>query len=101
MRLLIDLGNTRLKWASSDPVWQVGAAALRGREIAELLNDTWRELPTPTAVFMVSVADRQGGGGGGAWGEAAWRLWGGRGGAGGGGVRAGVGRADEALDHRR
>jgi|SRR3990172_2807470 type III pantothenate kinase len=74
MRLLIDLGNTRLKWASSDPVWQVGAAALRGREIAELLNDTWRELPTPTAVFMVSVADRQASEAVEQWVQAHWRL---------------------------
>jgi type III pantothenate kinase len=56
MRLLIDLGNTRLKWAASEPGWTLGAATLRGREIIELLDDAWQELPPPSVVVVVSVA---------------------------------------------
>jgi type III pantothenate kinase len=56
MHLLVDLGNTRLKWAAADPGWKVGAAVLQGREIDELLDDVWRELPAPGAAVIVSVA---------------------------------------------
>ena len=58
MRLLIDLGNTRLKWANADPGWHVGAAALHGRVTAELLDEIWQALPVPNVVAMVSVADQ-------------------------------------------
>jgi type III pantothenate kinase len=52
----------------------VGAAALRGREIAELLDDAWRELPAPRAVAMVSVADQQASDAVAQWVYARWRL---------------------------
>ena len=58
MRLLIDLGNTRVKWATADPGWRIGAAALHGHVVAELLDDIWRARPAPSVVAMVSVADR-------------------------------------------
>ena len=59
MRLLVDLGNSRLKWACSDPGWHVGAAALRDRDIAELLDEAWSDLPAASAVVMVSVASQR------------------------------------------
>jgi type III pantothenate kinase len=59
MRLLIDLGNTRLKWAAADPGWKVGAAVFHGRATAEFLDDIWQALPAPSVVAMVSVTDRQ------------------------------------------
>jgi len=59
MRLLIDLGNTRIKWATADPGWQVGAAALRGRAVAELLDEIWGDMPVPAAVVMVSVTESE------------------------------------------
>jgi type III pantothenate kinase len=55
MRLLVDLGNSRLKWARSDPGWRVGAATLHGRDIAELLDEAWSDLPAANAVVVVSV----------------------------------------------
>src|SRR5258706_2896876 len=57
MRLLIDLGNSRLKWALSDTgEWRTGALAHRGHEINPLLDDAWAELSMPTMVVMASVA---------------------------------------------
>lgn len=57
MRLLVDLGNTRLKWASSGAGrWRAGATAYRDMSMNELLEDTWGGLPAPTAVVMASVA---------------------------------------------
>jgi type III pantothenate kinase len=58
MRLLVDLGNSRLKWACSDPGWHVGSTALHG-DIAGVLDDVWRALPAPNLVAMVSVAPRE------------------------------------------
>lgn len=56
MRLLVDLGNTRLKWAAADPGWKLGAAVLQGHEIGDLLGHAWCALPVPSAVVIVSVA---------------------------------------------
>lgn len=57
MQLLVDLGNTRLKWAvAGAAAWQPAAAAVRDRAIDELLDEVWGELPAPSAVVVVSVA---------------------------------------------
>lgn len=57
MRLLIDLGNTRLKWAVSGAgEWRTGVVAHRGQEISRLLDDAWMGLSAPTGVVLVSVA---------------------------------------------
>jgi len=58
--LLIDLGNTRLKWAQSGPgCWLPGAAVHRGRDMAEVLEQAWAELPKPERVVLASVAAPQ------------------------------------------
>lgn len=55
MRLLIDLGNTRLKWAQSDAnQWHTGAALYGGRDVNELLDECWGSV-APQLVAMVSV----------------------------------------------
>ncbi len=57
MRLLLDLGNSRLKWASSDSgEWRHGAAAYREQELDALLAEVWNGLAAPSAVLMVSVS---------------------------------------------
>lgn len=58
MRLLVDLGNTRLKWAVSNPGWDIGAATLRDGDVAALLDEAWSELPVPVAVVAASVASQ-------------------------------------------
>ena len=59
MRLLLDLGNTRLKWALEDEGrWQAqGAAAWN--EDPVLLASTWQTLPVPAAAFGASVVDAE------------------------------------------
>ncbi len=58
MRLLLDLGNTRLKW-----VMQKGADGFaRGAvgwdsDVAGTLRDAWRELPKPDDILGASVVD--------------------------------------------
>jgi type III pantothenate kinase len=57
MRLLIDLGNSRLKWVLSDTgEWRTGALAYRGHDVTQVLDDAWAVLPAPTTVVMASVA---------------------------------------------
>jgi type III pantothenate kinase len=55
--LLVDLGNTRLKWAqSASGCWLPGAAVHRDRGIGEVLDDAWAQLERPRRVMLVSVA---------------------------------------------
>jgi type III pantothenate kinase len=55
--LLVDFGNTRLKWAQSAPgCWLPGAIVHRGRDMAELLDTAWAPLERPARVVLVSVA---------------------------------------------
>lgn len=56
MYLLVDLGNSRLKWAVSDSDWRAAAAGHVGGDIPVLLDQVWSGLSAPTAVVMVSVA---------------------------------------------
>lgn len=59
MRLLLDLGNTRLKWALEDHVrWHAQGAAAWNEDLA-LLAATWQTLPAPTAAFGASVVDTE------------------------------------------
>lgn len=58
MRLLVDLGNTRLKWARSAPgVWHTGAIAYRDQEIDLVLDEVWGRNAVPSRVVMVSVGE--------------------------------------------
>lgn len=60
MTLLLDLGNTRLKWAwrKAGGLADGGAAAHRGRDLGALLDRHWGDLPVPSAVYAASVAPR-------------------------------------------
>ena len=62
MRLLLDLGNTRLKWAlqGHSPVWLArGAMEWQEAEAARGLTEAWADLPRPAAVFAASVVDSE------------------------------------------
>lgn len=58
MQLLIDLGNTRLKWAlaASGKTHARGAFAHAGAAIAPALEREWSGLPTVRAIYVASVA---------------------------------------------
>lgn len=60
MTLLIDVGNTRIKWALMRPagVEPGGSAVYCGCAPEALLAD-WTQLSTPTAVWAVSVASAE------------------------------------------
>lgn len=58
MKLLLDLGNTRLKWAlhQRGVVLGQGAVAWTG-SVADVLSSAWSGCPRPMAVFAASVVD--------------------------------------------
>jgi len=58
MRLLLDLGNTRLKWALRDgDAWHARGAVSWDSDVAAALRAAWRELPAPDDVMGASVVD--------------------------------------------
>lgn len=58
MRLLLDLGNTRLKWALRDgDGWHARGAVSWSEDVALALHHAWREHSAPTAAFGASVVD--------------------------------------------
>jgi len=57
MDLLIDLGNSRLKWALSAPgTWTAGSALHAGQNLAALLDGAWGRFEQPARVVLASVA---------------------------------------------
>jgi type III pantothenate kinase len=57
MKLLLDLGNTRLKWAlEADGHW-LAHGATAWNEGMDLLAASWQGLPRPAAAFGASVVD--------------------------------------------
>lgn len=62
MRLLLDMGNTRLKWAlqGDSSVWLArGALDWPDADMARGLAEAWMDLPRPAAVFAASVVDSE------------------------------------------
>ncbi|WP_329741467.1 type III pantothenate kinase [Dyella sp. A6] len=58
MRLLLDLGNTRLKWAlSGNDGWLARGAVAWDENLPDLLSTAWHGLPVPAAVLGASVVD--------------------------------------------
>jgi len=58
MRLLLDLGNTRLKWALREgSQWRGQGAVAWNDDVALVLHDAWRQVSRPDAVFGASVVD--------------------------------------------
>jgi type III pantothenate kinase len=57
MDLLVDLGNSRLKWALRDgDDWESAAAPLAG-DLEDVLEPVWGEYRRPARVVVASVAD--------------------------------------------
>lgn len=58
MRLLLDLGNTRLKWVLQDDAgWRERGALGWDSDVAGGLRDAWRALASPDDVLGASVVD--------------------------------------------
>lgn len=76
MTLLVDIGNSRLKWAHSRrrSIEPGGSIARGGDDLSAQLDEAWGELPAPRRVFVCSVAgddiDRQLAG----WVQAHWQV---------------------------
>ncbi len=57
MRLLVDLGNSRIKWAQSAPGhWHSDAVTHRGADLCALLDQAWKNIEAPRTVVVSSVA---------------------------------------------
>lgn len=57
MQLLVDLGNSRLKWAAHPScAWQPATVVHAGRDMSEVLDRAWGALGAPHALLAVSVA---------------------------------------------
>ncbi len=60
MRLLLDLGNTRLKWSARDATGELAHGAVAwSAPVADTLREAWRALPPADAVLGASVVDEQ------------------------------------------
>ena len=60
MRLLLDLGNSRLKWAcGAEPgtAWTASGSLLWSAPLAPALRDAWAGCSAPATVFAASVVD--------------------------------------------
>ncbi|WP_114241312.1 type III pantothenate kinase [Dyella sp. C9] len=58
MRLLLDLGNTRLKWALRDgDRWYAQGAVSWQDDVALALHQAWRDVPVPHDAFGASVVN--------------------------------------------
>ena len=58
MRLLLDLGNTRLKWAIvSAHTWLARGAVAWEEDVAAVLAAAWRQQARPQQIFGASVVD--------------------------------------------
>ena len=58
MKLLLDLGNTRLKWALCEGAdWCARGAVGWDSDVAAALREAWRELPAPAEATGASVVD--------------------------------------------
>ena len=59
MKLLLDLGNTRLKWAMvSADAWIERGAVAWDEDVAATLAQAWKGLAQPQRVLGASVARR-------------------------------------------
>jgi type III pantothenate kinase len=60
MNLLVDLGNTRIKWVLSGPdEWQPAARLREDRSTEKLLDEVWSGWVSPSKVVVASVANAE------------------------------------------
>lgn len=76
MLLLVDIGNTNLKWAFLAGTQLGESAALpHGGELPEVLRSRWRASPSrPSGIWVANVAGRALGEGLSAWADTQWGL---------------------------
>jgi type III pantothenate kinase len=56
MILLIDIGNTRIKWAHfQTKLSNLGSTTYKKENLLQLLNSFWKSFPRPTAVYIANV----------------------------------------------
>ena len=61
MMLLLDVGNTSVKWGISNAgsIEEAGCFMHRGNDVQALAQQSWAELRKPSAVYIASVAGEQ------------------------------------------
>lgn len=58
MNLLVDLGNSRIKWAQSGPgLWRTAANLMPSQAIGTMLDRLWADLSAPEKVVVSSVTN--------------------------------------------
>ncbi|OGI48923.1 MAG: hypothetical protein A3B81_07245 [Candidatus Muproteobacteria bacterium RIFCSPHIGHO2_02_FULL_65_16] len=73
--LLLDIGNSRLRWVLHGSGWWEPRSALhRSGKIENLLDEVWEGMPTPEKIVVVSVAGREVMGGLKKWLKRRWSL---------------------------
>lgn len=58
MKLLVDVGNTRIKWGLSDSraISEHGALTYQDKPITQVLTAAWHNLPAPECILVANVA---------------------------------------------
>jgi type III pantothenate kinase len=61
MNLLVDIGNTRIKWAlhSDKGLYSYDVKVYEKNELSELLDFWWKELPAPAHVYVSNVSGEE------------------------------------------
>ena len=54
-KLLLDIGNSRIKWATSHPYCHQGSFVWKAHELEGLLQSYWHDLQQPEAIYIASV----------------------------------------------
>jgi type III pantothenate kinase len=60
MKLVVDVGNSRVKWALVDGVaLRAGAPIERRGAVESMLGEAWRDIDSPSDILVSSVAERE------------------------------------------
>lgn len=75
MKLLVDIGNTRIKWAMvSNGNWSTGAPGSHELQLESLLDQMWCDIPRPDMVVVSNVRGPEFAGSLRRWSEQNWLL---------------------------
>jgi len=75
MNLLVDIGNTRIKWALvSDGSWSGGTPRSHELQLESLFDQMWCEIPRPEKIVVSNVRGPEIAGSLGRWSEQNWSL---------------------------
>ena len=57
MKLVVDIGNSRLKWNHVDKgPWQAGQSVSLQDDLDALLDEIWRDAPLPEIILVSNVS---------------------------------------------